>query len=79
MIGQVIYKDGTSEPIIRYSQRPGSCEVITPFGKYAYQECIREHEETGYKYRSYAFFTYLGYPNEWKYNNNIKEFHIMEG
>lgn len=77
MIGQVVYYDGTTEPIVWYSQSPYSCEVRTSSGQYAYQEWIEEHG-TGYKYRSYAFWTYIGWPDKWVRNDDIKEFQIME-
>lgn len=78
MIGKVIYYDGTTEPIVWYSCDPHSSEVRTPSGRYAYNEWIEEHD-TGYKYRSHAFWTYIGWPDKWVCNVYIKEFQIMEG
>ena len=77
MIGQVVYKDGTTEPIVWYSCDPHSSEVRTPSGRYGYSEWIEEHD-TGYKYRSYAFWTYIGWPDKWELNEDIKEFRFME-
>lgn len=77
MIGQVVYKDGTTEPIVWYSCGPYSSEVCTPSGRYGYQEWIEEHG-AGYKYRSYAFWTYIGWPDKWVQNDDIKEFRFMK-
>ena len=78
MIGQVVYKDGTTEPIVWFSQSPEACEVCTPSGRYAYQEWIEDHPKIGYRYRSYAFWTYIGWPDKWVLNDDIKEFQFMK-
>lgn len=78
MIGQVVYKNGYTEPIVWFSQSPDICEVCTPSGRYAYQEWIEQHPKVGYKYRAHAFWTYVGWPDKWELNYDIKEFRFME-
>ena len=78
MIGQVVYKNGITEPIVWFSQSPYVCEVCTPSGRYAYQERIEEHSKIGFRYRSHAFWTYVGLPDKWEYNDDIKEFQFMK-
>ena len=78
MIGQVVYKDGTTEPIVWFSQTKDGCEVCTTSDRYAYQEWIEDHPKIGFRYRSHAFWTYIGWPDKWVRNDDIKEFQIME-
>lgn len=78
MIGQVVYKDGTTEPIVWFSQTKDGCEVRTTSDRYAYQKRIKGHPELGLKYCSHAFWTYIGWPDKWELNEDIKEFRFME-
>ena len=78
MIGQVVYKDGYTEPIVWFSQDPDVCEVCTKSSRYAYQERIEEHPKVGYRYRVHTFWTYIGWPDKWEINYDIKEFRFME-
>jgi hypothetical protein len=77
MIGQVVYKNGSTEPILMFSQTKDGCEVFTASNHYAYKEWIRTHE-SGYQFRVFSFYTYVGYPTDWARTEIIKEFRFME-
>lgn len=77
MIGQVVYKNGRTEPILMFSQAKDGCEVFTASNHYAYREWIHTHE-SGYQFRVCAFYTYVGYPTAWARTELIEEFRFME-
>ena len=74
-IGKVIYKDGTTEPILTCVRSLGYVEVTTPSGKYLYDEFIYEHEN-GIKHQSYDFYYYDMNSYQWLADMSIKEFQI---
>lgn len=75
MIGQVIYKDGTTEPIFHCDEHANYCEVTTPSGKYAYQLAFYQ-VENGIKYTLPEFYYYNTEKHEWFRDESIKEFQI---
>ncbi len=76
MVGQIIYKDGATEPILHYDEHDGYCEVIAPSGKYAYQPFINVVAD--YKYLKPEFFYYDSGKHEWCLDVSIKEFQCFE-
>lgn len=74
MIGQIVYKDGSTEPIFECREHNDYCEVVTPSGKYAYQPFVDVIDD--YKYFKPAFYYYDNYDHRWWSDNSIKEFQI---
>ena len=77
MKGQIIYEDGTTEPILTFTEREYECEVTAPSGKYLYQTFVQTHE-SGYKIGGYWFLRFDYGLRHWIVDNRIKEFQIME-
>ena len=75
--GQIVYKDGTIEPILAYAERECECEVTTESGKYLYQPYVIE-TPNGLLLGDYQFYQYDYRRQEWHEANNIKEFQIKE-
>lgn len=75
--GQIIYKDGTIEPIITYIERERECEVETEFGRYLYQPYVIQ-APNGMLLGDYRFFKYDFSRSTWYAVDNIKEFQIIE-
>ena len=75
--GQIIYKDGTTEPILTYTEREYECEITTKSGKYLYQSCVVQ-APTGILRGGYQFYQYDFRRQVWYEANHIKEFQIKE-
>ena len=75
MLGKIIYRDGTTEPIFNFDELDDYCEVITPSGKYAYQLAVHQ-ADNGIKYARPEFYYYDKYKHEWFRDESIKEFQI---
>ena len=75
--GQIVYKDGTIEPILAYTEREYECEVTTESGKYLYQPYVIE-APNGLILGDYRFYQYDYRRQEWYEANNIKEFQFKE-
>lgn len=77
--GQVVYKDGTIEPIITYRVSQDQCEVRTATGQYKYVSYLRQHE-SGYNILNYFFVRFNHVLNDYDaIIDNIKEFQILGG
>ena len=76
--GQIVYKDGTTEPIISKREFGDQCEVRAPSGQYICFSDILTHD-TGYKYKIYRFKCYDFERQEYYLVvDTIKEFQFME-
>lgn len=75
--GRILYKDGTSEPIITYIEREYDCEVITDSGTYLYHPCVLT-APNGMQLGDYQFYKYDYYRRTWYEVDNIKEFRFDE-
>lgn len=76
MVGQIIYKDGIVEPILKYIKINNYIEVTAPSGKYSYEPFL--DEVAGYLYSRPAFYYYDKTRDRWFLNNNIKAFQIYK-
>lgn len=81
MDNHVVFKDGHTEPILWYDEKPSRVEVETPSGRYLYCEYIMTHP-TGWHYRHHQFCRYRGFVNcetpDWVVTDNIKEFRFKK-
>ena len=76
--GQIVYKDGTTEPIISKREFCDQCEVRASSGQYICFSIILTHP-TGYKYKIYRFKRYDFERQEYYLVvDTIKEFQFME-
>lgn len=75
--GQILYKDGTTEPIISYVEREYDCEVITDSSTYLYHPYVIT-APNGMQLGTYQFYKYDYRQHMWYPVDNIKEFQIVE-
>ena len=75
-MSQIIYYDGTIEPIWSYREYDGYIEVIAPSGKYAYIEKDARIGPIPYVRRE--FYYYDDDKHRWVADHSIKEFRICE-
>ena len=75
--GEILYNDGTAEPIITYVEREYDCEVITDSGTYLYHPYVIT-APNGMQLGTYQFYKYDYCHHTWYEVDNIKEFRFSE-
>ena len=75
--GQILYKDGTTEPIIVWTERECECEVETEFGRYLFQPYVITIPN-GMQIGGHRFYKYDFNRQLWYEVDNIKEFQVIE-
>ena len=76
IMSQIIYRDGTIEPIFLYRAYDGYCEVVAPSGTYAY---IETESRIGFiPYVKREFYYYDQNKHDWFIDRSIKEFQLCE-
>lgn len=75
--GQILYKDGTTEPIVAWTERECECEVETEFGRYLFQPYVIA-TPYGMQLGGHRFLKYDFNQQLWYEVDNIKEFQVKE-
>lgn len=75
--GQILYKDGTTEPIVTWTERECECEVETEFGRYLYQPYVIT-TPYGMLLGGHRFYKYDFSRQLWHEADNIKEFQVIK-
>lgn len=75
--GQILYKDGATEPIITWTERECECEVETGLGRYLFQPYVIT-TPNGMLLGGHRFYKYDFSQQTWYEADNIKEFQVEE-
>lgn len=77
MVGQVVYKDGSTEPIFELREYADTCEAITPSNKYAHELVVHRHE-SGFMFALPEFYYYDHKKQVWIRDDSILKFEIYK-
>lgn len=75
--GKIVYKDGTTEPIIACREFANECEVRTPSSQYIYVPYVID-TPSGYQICDYCFARFDFERREYFEIGTIKEFQFYE-